>query len=150
MKNLLKIPKKHIHLYLLSLVMILFIVFPIEIPSKFGNMIDSMIGKVIIVVAVLNLFMVHPIVGAIGIIAAYELVRRSAGLADSGSILMKQYASSEKKRTSSLNSFNQFPVTVEEMVIKSKVPYTFNMSIGGIDSTSYKPILGDTHEAENV
>ena len=150
MKNLLKIPKKHIHLYLLSLVMILFIVFPIEIPSEFGNMIDSMIGKIIIVVVVLNLFMVHPVVGAIGIVAAYDLVRRSAGVTGSDSILMKQGIPSERKRTSSLNSFNQFPITVEEMVIKSKVPYTFNMSIGGIDNTSYKPILGDTHEAENV
>lgn len=150
MKNLLKIPKKHMPFYLLSLVMILFIVFPVEIPSEFGNMIDSIFGKVVIVVLVLNLFITHPVVGAIGAVAAYELVRRSAGMAGIGSTMLKQYVPSEEKRTGNLNSFNQFPVTVEEMVIKSKVPYTFNMSIGGIDSVSYKPILGDTHEAENV
>jgi hypothetical protein len=150
MKNLLKIPKKHMHFYLLSLVMILFIVFPVEIPSELGGMLDSMLGKLIIVVLVLNLFMAHPVVGAIGAVAAYELIRRSSGMAGIGSTMMKQYVPSEKKRTSSLNSFNQFPITVEEMVVKSKVPYTFNMSLGHIDNASFKPILGDTHEAEDV
>ena len=150
MKNLLKIPKKHMHFYLLSLVMILFIVFPVEIPSELGGIIDSMVGKVIIVVLVLNLFMAHPVVGAIGAVAAYELIKRSVGMAGVGSTMMKQFIPSEEKRTSSLNTFNQFPVTVEEMVIKSKVPYTFNMSIGNLESASYKPVLGDTHEAENI
>jgi hypothetical protein len=150
MKNLLKIPKKHMHFYLLSLVMILFIVFPVEIPSELGGMLDSMLGKLIIVVLVLNLFMAHPVVGAIGAVAAYELIRRSSGMAGIGSTMMKQYVPSEKKRTASLNSFNQFPITVEEMVVKSKVPYTFNMSLGDIDNATFKPILGDTHEAEDV
>ena len=150
MKNLLKIPKKHMHFYLLSLVMILFIVFPVEIPSELGGMIDSMLGKVIIIAVVLNLFMAHPVVGAIGAVAAYELIKRSAGMAGIGSTMLKQYVPSEEKRTGALNTFNQFPVTVEEMVVKSKVPYTFNMSIGALDSASYKPILGDTHEAEDV
>ena len=150
MKNLLKIPKKHMHFYLLSLVMILFIVFPVQIPSELGGMVDSMLGKVVIVIVVLNLFMAHPVVGAIGAVAAYELVKRSAGMAGLGSTMMKQFAQSEQKRTGNLNSFNQFPVTVEEMIVKSKVPYTFNMSIGNLNNASYKPILGDTHEAENV
>ena len=94
--------------------------------------------------------MAHPVVGAIGAVAAYELVKRSAGMAGLGSTLMKQFAQSEQKRTGNLNSFNQFPVTVEEMIVKSKVPYTFNMSIGNLNNASYKPILGDIHEAENV
>lgn len=150
MKNLLKIPKKHMHFYLLSLVMILFIVFPVEIPSELGGMLDSMLGKLIIVVLVLNLFMAHPVVGAIGAVAAYELIRRSSGMAGVGSTMLKQYVPSEKKRTGALNSFNQFPITVEEMVVKSKVPYTFNMSLGDLDNATFKPILGDTHEAEDV
>lgn len=150
MKNLLKIPKKHMHFYILSLVMILFSVFPVEIPNEIGSLVDSMLGKIVIVVIVLNLFMAHPVVGAIGAVAAYELVKRSAGLAGMGSTMMKQYVNNEEKRTNNLNAFNQFPVTVEEMVIKSKVPYTFNMSIGNLNDSSYKPILGDTHEAENI
>jgi len=150
MKNLLKFPKKHMHFYLLSVVMILFIVFPVEIPSELGKLVDSMIGKIVIVVAIINLFMAHPVVGAIAAVAAYELVKRSSGMAGIGSTMMKQYVPSEEKRTGNLNSFNQFPVTVEEMVIKSKVPYTFNMSIGNLNDASYKPILGDTHEAEDI
>ena len=150
MKNLLKITKKHMHFYLLSVVMILFIVFPVEVPSELGGLIDSMLGKIVIVVLVLNLFMAHPVVGAIGAVAAYELIRRTSGMTNLGSTMMKQYVPSENKRTSNLNSFNQFPITVEEMIVKSKVPYTFNMSLGDLDNATFKPILGDTHEAENI
>ena len=150
MKNLLKIPKKHMHFYLLSVVMILFIVFPVEVPSELGGLLDSMLGKIVIVVLVLNLFMAHPVVGAIGAVAAYELIRRTSVMTNLGSTMMKQYVPSENKRTSNLNSFNQFPITVEEMIVNSKVPYTFNMSLGDLDNATFKPILGDTHEAENI
>ena len=150
MKNLLKIPKKHMHYYLLSLMMILFIIFPVQVPSELGNLVDSMLGKIVIVIVVINLFVAHPVVGAVGAVAAYELIKRSAGMAGAGSTMLKQFVPSEEKKTGNLSIYNQFPVTVEEMVIKSKVPYTFNMSIGNLSSASYKPILGDTHEAEDL
>ena len=76
MKNLLNIPKSHRHYYILSLVLILFIIFPIDIPRELGALVDSVLGKIVIVVMVLNLFMAHPVVGAIGAVAGYELVKR--------------------------------------------------------------------------
>ena len=150
MKNLLKIPKKHMHYYLLSLMMILFIIFPVQVPSELGNLVDSMLGKIVIVIVVINLFVAHPVVGAIGAVAAYELIKRTSGMAGVGSTMLKQFVPSEEKKTGNLSIYNQFPITVEEMVIKSKVPYTFNMSIGNLNNASYKPILGDTHEAEDL
>ena len=77
MKNLLKIPKKHMHYYLLSLMMILFIIFPVQVPSELGNLVDSMLGKIVIVIVVINLFVAHPVVVAIGAVAAYELIKRT-------------------------------------------------------------------------
>ena len=71
-------------------------------------------------------------------------------MAGVGSTMLKQFVPSEEKKTGNLSIYNQFPITVEEMVIKSKVPYTFNMSIGNLNNASYKPILGDTHEAEDL
>ena len=122
MKNLLKIPKKHMHYYLLSLMMILFIIFPVQVPSELGHLVDSMLGKIVIVIVVINLFVAHPVVGAVGAVAAYELIKRSAGMAGAGSTMLKQFVPSEEKKTGNLSIYNQFPVTVEEMVIKSKVP----------------------------
>jgi hypothetical protein len=148
MKNLFNIPKKQMHFYVLSLIMILFIVLPIQVPSELADLVDTVLGKVVIVIIVLNLFVAHPVVGAISAVAAYELVKRSHGLSKVGG-LMRQFIPSEQKKTSNLNAFNQFPITVEEMVIKSKIPYTFNLTNSG-SQPSYKPILDDIHEASRV
>ena len=63
---------------------------------------------------------------------------------------MREFIPSEHKKTSNLNALNQFPITVEEIVIKSKIPYSFNLSDNDITNPSYKPILGDLHEASRV
>ena len=149
MKNLLNIPKSHRHYYILSLVLILFIIFPIDIPRELGALVDSVLGKIVVVVMVLNLFMAHPVVGAIGAVAGCELVKRSAGQAGAHSTVMSKFIPSEKAKTSNLNMYNQFPVTVEEIVIKSKLPYSFNLS-NPADNASYKPIQEDMHSATAI
>lgn len=149
MKNLLSIPKGHGHYYILSLVLILFIIFPVEIPKELGSLVDSVLGKIVVVVFVLNLFMANPVLGAIGAVAGYELVKRSAGHAGAESTAMAKFIPSEKNKTTNLNIYNQFPVTVEEIVIKNKLPYSFNLS-NPSDHASYKPIQDDTHEASTV
>ena len=149
MKNLLSIPKGHGHYYILSLVLILFIIFPVEIPKELGSLVDSVLGKIVVVVIVLNLFMANPVLGAIGAVAGYELVKRSAGHAGAEATAMAKFIPSEKNKTTNLNIYNQFPVTVEEIVIKNKLPYSFNLS-NPSDHASYKPIQDDTHEASTV
>jgi hypothetical protein len=149
MKNLLSIPKGHGHYYILSLVLILFIIFPVDIPKELGSLVDSVLGKIVVVVLVLNLFMANPVLGAIGAVAGYELVKRSAGHAGAESTSMAKFIPSEKNKTNNLNIYNQFPVTVEEIVIKNKLPYSFNLS-NPSDHASYKPIQDDTHEASTV
>ncbi len=149
MKNLLSIPKGHGHYYILSLVLILFIIFPVDIPKELGSLVDSVLGKIVVVVIVLNLFMANPVLGAIGAVSGYELVKRSAGHAGAESTSMAKFIPSEKIKTSNLNIYNQFPITVEEIVIKNKLPYSFNLS-NPPDHASYKPIQDDTHEASTV
>ena len=107
MKNLLNIPKSQRHYYILSLVLILFIVFPIEIPKELSALVDSVLGKIVVVVMVLNLFIAHPVLGAIGAVAGYELVKRSAGHAGAHSTVMSKFIPSEKAKTSNLNIFVQ-------------------------------------------
>jgi hypothetical protein len=140
MKNLLNIPKSQRHYYILSLVLILFIVFPIEIPKELSALVDSVLGKIVVVVMVLNLFIAHPVLGAIGAVAGYELVKRSAGHAGAHSTVMSKFIPSEKAKTSNLNI---------EIVIKSKIPYSFNLS-NPADNASYKPIQDDMHSATAI
>ena len=41
---------------------------------------------------------------------------------------------------------NQFPVTVEEIVIKRNIPYSFNITNPTL-TTTFRPVNEDTHDA---
>jgi hypothetical protein len=149
MVKLLNIPKKQTGYYVLAALMCVFIVLPIQVPREIGAMIDSNIGKIIICVITLNMFLSHPLIGSIGIIAAYELIRRSAGHAKYNSGIKAKYVPSEAVKTNNLNRYNQFPITVEEIVIKDKIPYSFNIS-NPSSKASYIPVIEDTRGSVNI
>lgn len=147
MAKLLSIPKNQTGYYIMALLLCIFIVFPISIPREFAQLIDTTIGKIIVAIIVLNLFISNPLVGSISIIAAYELLRRSAGHAHKYSGVHKKNIPSEKVKTANLTSFNQFPVTVEEIVINNKIPYSFNVNNPSDVKSPYSPIKEDTYNA---
>lgn len=149
MVKLLNIPKNQTGYYVLAALMCVFIVLPIQVPHEIGAMIDSNIGKIIICVITLNMFLSHPLIGSIGIIAAYELIRRSAGHAKHNIGIKAKYVPSEAVKTGNLNKYNQFPITVEEIVIKDKIPYSFNISKPSAKA-GYLPVMEDTRNSENI
>tara|TARA_Y100000389_G_scaffold168095_1_gene173605 strand:- start:147 stop:593 length:447 start_codon:yes stop_codon:yes gene_type:complete len=148
MLNLLKIPKKHSWLYVLVALFIVFIVLPINIPPELAKLIDSSIGKIVIVVLVINLFMFNPIVGTVGAVAAYEIIRRSTGYSSLYSGIDSNFLQSEKIKTSVLKTMNNFPYTVEEEVIKKQMPFTYNLT--DINMSPFNPVKDDIHSAVDV
>ena len=128
----------------------LFIVFPISIPKELAKLVDTVIGKIIIAIIVLNLFISHPLVGSIGVVAAYELLRRSSKQSHQHVGIHKKNIPSEEQKTGNLTSFNQFPVTVEEIVINNKIPYSFNIDTPSQVNTPFNPIEEDTYNAEKL
>lgn len=149
MVKLLNIPKNQTGYYVLAALMCVFIALPIHVPQEIGSMIDSNIGKIIICVITLNMFLSHPLIGSIGIIAAYELIRRSTGHAMYNGGIKAKYVPSETVKTNNLNRYNQFPITVEEIVIKDKIPYSFNISNPSFKA-SYIPVIEDTRGSVNI
>lgn len=77
MERLFKTLQKETKEYGLIALFVLFIVMDVKIPSFLANMVDTMLGRVVVILVALSLFMVHPVLGAVAIIAAYELIRRS-------------------------------------------------------------------------
>lgn len=145
MANVLKILKDNQHNYILAVLLAVFIIFDVRVPDAVAELVDTIIGKVIVVVAALNLFMLHPVVGALGIIAAYELIKRSEQSPQSQE---KKYAPSEKKKSLELNKLNQFPVTVEEEVIAKQIPYSFNVKAP--TRASYRPVQDPVFDAAKI
>lgn len=150
MVNFLSIPKNQTGYYVLALLLCLFIALPIKIPHELAALLDSNLGKIVIAVIVLNMFLSHHVLGSIAIVAAYELIKRSAGYGNNISGISAKYVPTEGIKTGNLNKMNQFPITVEEIVIKDKIPYSFNIADSSALKTSFRPANEDTHDAKAI
>ena len=135
------------HHYVLAALLAIFVVFPISLPQIVAEMVNTLVGRIVIILLALNLFLAHPMVGAIGVLAAYELIKR----AESTTINQpsNRFIPSEKKKTSNMSKYNQFPVTVEEMVIAKQIPYVFNTKQSA-SSSSYKPVQDSVQGAARL
>jgi len=143
MSDLLKIMKKDTHHYVLAVLLIIFIVSDVQVPGVIGALVDTILGKIIIVMGAICLFTTHPVVGAIGLVAAYQLIMRSQGLQ-----VASIYIPSELKKSRVLTAMNQFPVTVEEEIIAKQIPYVFKMNAQG--NRPYKGVQDKLHGAAKL
>jgi len=129
------------HFLVLSILLSMFIVFDVHVPEVFADMIDNPLGKVSVAGVVLWLLSMNHLVGIIAIIAGFVLIKRSGE--KTGTEFERRYLPTESKKSGHLNSMNQFPVTVEEEIISKMLP----ISSGEYTDPSYKPVLGDNHDA---
>ena len=105
--------------------------------------VDTLLGKVIVIGSALALLFAHPILGALGVIAAYRLITQSEERA-----LPPAPVSPPKKhvKTRHLTAMNQFPVTVEEEVIRKMIP----QAPSNLPPAGYKPTLDTLHDAARI
>ena len=143
MTDLFKIMKKDTHHYVLAALLIIFIVSDVKVPGVIGELVDTIVGKIVVVMVALSLFGAHPVVGAIGLVAAYQLIMRSQGLHASS-----VYIPSEAKKSRVLSAVNQFPTTVEEEIIANQIPYVFKKTAAG--NVPYKGIQNKLHGAAKI
>lgn len=138
--------KSNYHHLALLVVLVLYCVLNIQTPSMLANLIDNIYGNIIVIVAAFYLFThCHSIVGVIGLFAAYELIRRSSH--STGTLAIERYLPSEIKKSGHFSAFNQFPVTLEEEVVKQMAPL---VESAGPSNLNYKPASDDTHNAMDV
>ena len=106
----------------LLILLIIYIIFPIETPSFLAASINTPLSLVVIFMITLYLFFyTHPVIGIIYIFVAYELLRRSS--LRLGQNVMLQSTPTEAVRTSEMLNMN--PVvqsTLEEQVIYEMAP----------------------------
>ncbi len=147
MKSVLSFMKKQsqLHLVLMTLI-VLFIVSDINVPAPLASMIDTTVGNLVVIVFALGLLVNEkPIIGVLGLIAAYELIKRSS--VKTGSFAVRRYLPSEEKKDSQFSALNQFPVTLEEELVQTMLPVVADQSITG---PSYKPVLNASHNASEI
>tara|TARA_B100000900_G_scaffold238837_1_gene202941 strand:- start:953 stop:1303 length:351 start_codon:yes stop_codon:yes gene_type:complete len=110
-------------------------------PQPLGAMIDSTIGNlVVLAMAIFSLYHGHPVIGLVGLYAAYELIMRSSG----GSNTIKKYLPSQAKSDDAMDAMNDFPLTLEEEEVARMSPL---VGPGASTSLDYKPNDADVHNA---
>ena len=136
--------KEHMGEFILVILMIIYLVLGFRTPDMIANLIDTIAGKVVIVLIVIYLFMnTSPILAVVAALVAFDLMRRSNE--NTGLGALQQYAPSEKKKMSQFTAFNQFPYTLEQEVVAKMAPIVRSGS--SLASASYKPLLDNLHDA---
>jgi hypothetical protein len=136
--------KEHMGEFILVILMIIYLVLGFRTPDMIANLIDNIIGKVVIILVVIYLFMhANPILAVVAALVAFDLMRRSSETTGLGAL--QAYAPSEQKKMSQFTAFNQFPYTLEQEVVSKMAPIVRSGS--SLSSASYKPLLDNLHDA---
>lgn len=141
-----KLVKKNPYENGLAVLLVAYIVLNIKTPTMLTSAIDSTLGNVVVVVVALSLFYTkNPILIVLGVVAAYEIIRRSS--VSTGSYAMEHSLKSEKKKAKAMEEYNK-PVekTLEEDMVNA-IP-----SNEGTPMTpaAYEPALTRSHGATTI
>ena len=139
--------KENMGQVLLGILFILYLMMGYKLPSFLSEAIDTLYGKITVVVIFLLLFsFVNPVLGVLGFIVAYELIRRSS--VSTGTYGLTHYVPTEQKKSEQINAMNQFPYTLEQEVVKKMAP-SRDMTEPKTDFT-FLPVLDDTYDAAPI
>ena len=145
MNALMKLLKKERNEYIVIALMTSFILFDVKVPGLVANAVDTLVGRVIVIALAASLLMVHPVLGVVSLIAAYELINRSEK--STGTYQKRQYLPSGANKDKHLTAFNQFPLTLEEELVHKMVPF---VQEGSSMPSSYKPVQDKLHQASQL
>ena len=141
-KDIVKTEKRH--QILIGFILVLYLIFDVPIPEMISKSIDTNIGNAVIILLVFITFVAsNPIVGILSLVVGYELIRRSR---KQGHKYNQRYLPSENKKNEDFKKYNQRSQTLEETIIKNKVPIENKVS----GKPSYSPILADQHSATTL
>tara|TARA_B100000902_G_scaffold281107_1_gene266992 strand:+ start:914 stop:1360 length:447 start_codon:yes stop_codon:yes gene_type:complete len=121
----------------LALVFILYILMDVPTPTLMADFIKETYGNLVVILLVVVMFLfLNPIVAILGLVAGYELIKRSQ--IQTGTFKKNLLPSTEEKKFKQFERFNHIPKTLEEEVVKKMAPMT---SSSGSSNQNYKPVL---------
>ena len=139
--------QKNMYQVVLLILIILFLLVPVEIPNGLANMLDSLPAMIaMFILAILSLYYVNPILGAGILVFAFEIIRRVKMQNDTW--LDQRFIPSEKKKMNYLEANNEFEVTLEEELVEKMVPVTKQSFMQG--NASFKPVYDPIGNASSI
>ena len=111
------------------------------------KMIDTTSGNIVIIIlALIVMVKFNPVVGVLGLLVAYELMRRSS--ISNSNILLRQEVPSEKSKKHEMEVLNKElkKTTLEEEMVGQVKTYVSDENT----PSNIKPLLSDLHNASNL
>ncbi len=135
--------KKNMPQLVLIVLFIIYLVMGYKIPEGVAMVIDTTMGKIVVVLVALMLFAYSsPILGVLALLVAYQLIKGSS--IKTGLAALAEYYPTEQKKWSPFTPAHQFPYTLEQEVVKNMTTQKFNSSYV---KAPFRPTLDDTHDA---
>lgn len=132
---------------ILIILFVIYLILGFKTPEPVANVIDTVVGKIVLFIMVIFLFThANPILGVLGLIVAYDLMRRSSVV--TGIDALKKYGPSEEKKQSQFTAFNQFPYTLEQEVVAKMAPLIKHGI--SVNDASYKPTIDNLYDATPI
>lgn len=130
---------------LLALLLGYIVIAGVKLPFMFAEMIDTLVGKAVLIMLVLLLFMRSPVVGVLAMIAVFELIRQAEHT--TGTAQMRLFLPTDEHRGRFYTAMNQFPVTIEEEVVANMVPKVYEHPM---HVATFQDSKTDIHDASRV
>ena len=138
--------KKNMPETILTILFVIYLVMGYKMPEGVATMIDSTIGKIVVVLVALMLFAYsNPILGVLALLVAYQLIKGAS--VKTGMAALEEYYPTEAKKWSPFTPTHQFPYTLEQEVVKNMTTQKFNTEYV---KAPFKPTLDDTHDAAPI
>ena len=138
--------KRNMSQLMLVVLFIIYLIMGYKIPEQLARVIDSSAGKIVVALIALLLFgYSNPILGVLGILVAYHLIKGSSE--KTGMAALEQFYPTEEKKWSPFTAIHQFPYTLEQEVVKEMASQKFNANFV---KAPYRPMLDDTHDASSI
>jgi hypothetical protein len=135
--------KKNMPELVLTSLFVLYLVMGYQMPEQAARLVDSTIGKIVVVLVALMLFAYsNPILGILALLVAYQLIKSSS--VKTGMAGLEEYYPTESKKWTPFTPTNQFPYTLEQEVVKKMASQKFNTEYV---KAPFRPVLDDTHDA---
>lgn len=134
---------KNILQAILTVLFVFYLITDKKLPITVANLVDTSLGKVIIVILSLSLFVyVNPLLAILGICVAYFMI--NSATIQTGTYGLEEYTPTESRKWSSFEPRRNHTYTLEEEIVKERASQRFNTSFV---KTPWKPVLDDNHNA---
>ena len=139
--------KEHMGELVLVILFIIYLILGFKTPEPIANLVDTLVGKIVIFIVVIYLFMhANPILAVLALFVGFDLIRRSS--MTTGLDALQKFVPTEEKKASQFTAFNQFPYTLEQEVVAKMAPILESGS--SLTQAPYKPLLDNLHDASTI